>query len=305
MSIRQLRTLLAIADHGTFGAAAEVMHLTQSAVSMQVRALEDELRGEIFDRSKRPPILNAYGRRLVERAREVVFLYDQMVGAASDAGDLSGTLSLGAVPTTFTGLVPKALAAVRLTHPNLQINVVTELSAPLVDLLHRGDIDAAVLTRPPMELKGLTWQTIAHEPLVVIAPSDARELSAYEILTTYPYIRFNRRAWVGRTIETALKENGIEVRVSMELDTLEAVSIMVYHGLGASIVPSPCVNHPAPLPLCTVPFGGTAHMRTLVFAERLVNPRAHLTSVLYGELLRLGMNGGNDEPQPRGSGPMS
>jgi DNA-binding transcriptional LysR family regulator len=227
----------------------------------------------------------------------VVFLYDQMVGAVSDAGDLSGTLSLGAVPTTFTGLVPKALAAVRLTHPNLQINVVTELSAPLVELLHRGDVDAAVLTLPPMELKGLTWRTIALEPLVVIAPPAARNLTAQEILTTYPYIRFSRRAWVGRTIETALKENGIEVRVSMELDTLEAVSIMVYHGLGASIVPSPCVNHPAPLPLCTVPFGGAAHMRTLVFAERVVNPRAHLTSVLHQELLRLGMGVGDATEQ--------
>jgi DNA-binding transcriptional LysR family regulator len=304
LSIRQLRTLLAIADHGTFGAAAEVMHLTQSAVSMQVRALEDELRGEIFDRSKRPPILNAYGRRLVERAREIVSLYDQMVGAVSNAGDLSGTLSLGAVPTTFTGLVPKALAAVRLSHPNLQINVVTELSVPLVDLLHRGDIDAAVLTLPPMELNGLTWRTIATEPLVVIAPPEARDLDAHEILTTYPYIRFNRRAWVGRTIEAALKENGIEVRVSMELDTLEAVSIMVYHGLGASIVPSPCVDRPAPLPLCTVSFGGAAHTRTLVFAERLVNPRAHLTSVLYGELLRLGMNGGGDQLEPEGDDTM-
>jgi DNA-binding transcriptional LysR family regulator len=294
MSIRQLRTLIAIADHGSFGAAAEVTHVTQSAVSMQVRALEDELRVEIFDRSRRPPVLNAYGRRLVERAREVVRLYDQMVGAASDAQDLSGSLTLGAVPTTFIGLVPKALAAVRSAYPNLHINVVTELSALLVELLQRGEVDAAVLTEPRHELDGLTWNTVATEPLAVIAPADARDLSAREILTSYPYIRFSRRAWVGRTIETALRENGIEVQVSMELDTLEAISIMVYHGLGASIVPVPCVEHPSPLPLSTIPFGGPAHRRTLVFAERLSHPRTHLTGVMYAELARLGRRGGEE-----------
>lgn len=296
MSIRQLRSLIAIADHGSFGAAAEVMHLTQSAVSMQVRALENELRIEIFDRTKRPPVLNAYGRRLVERAREVVFLYDQMVGAASDAGDLSGTLTLGAVPTTFTGLVPKALAAVRTAYPNLQINVVTELSAPLLELLLRGEVDAAVLTKPRGEVEGVSCRAVATEPLVVIAPPEARDAGAREILTTYPYIRFSRRAWVGRTIEAALKDNGIEVKVSMELDTLDAISIMVYQGLGASIVPHPCVEHPAPLPLTTIPFGGPAHRRTLVFAEREGNPRGHLTEVLYAELVRLGRRAGGDDP---------
>lgn len=296
MSIRQLRSLIAIADHGSFGAAAEVMHLTQSAVSMQVRALEHELRIEIFDRTKRPPVLNAYGRRLVERAREVVLLYDQMVGAASDAGDLSGTLTLGAVPTTFTGLVPKALAAVRAAYPNLQINVVTELSAPLLELLQRGEVDAAVLTKPRGDVEGLSCRAVATEPLVVIAPPEARDASAREILTTYPYIRFSRRAWVGRTIEAALKDNGIEVNVSMELDTLDAISIMVYQGLGASIVPHPCVEHPAPLPLTTIPFGGPAHRRTLVFAEREGNPRGHLTEVLYAELVRLGRRAGGEDP---------
>lgn len=296
MSIRQLRSLIAIADHGSFGAAAEVMHLTQSAVSMQVRALEHELRIEIFDRTKRPPVLNAYGRRLVERAREVVLLYDQMVGAASDAGDLSGTLTLGAVPTTFTGLVPKALAAVRAAYPNLQINVVTELSAPLLELLQRGEVDAAVLTKPRGDVEGLSCRAVATEPLVVIAPPEARDASAREILTTYPYIRFSRRAWVGRTIEAALKDNGIEVNVSMELDTLDAISIMVYQGLGASIVPHPCVEHPARLPLTTIPFGGPAHRRTLVFAEREGNPRGHLTEVLYAELVRLGRRAGGEDP---------
>lgn len=288
MSIRQLRTLIAIADQGSFGAAAQVTYVTQSAVSMQMRALEEELRIELFDRARRPPTLNAYGRRLVERARDIVALYDRMVDAASDAHDLSGTLTLGAVPTSFTGLVPKALAAMRTAYPNLQINVVTELSAPLVELLQKGELDAAVLTQPTQGVDGVTWRTVAVEQLVVVAPVDAPGSDAREILTSHPYIRFSRRAWVGRTVEQALREANITVRVTMELDTLEAISIMVLHGLGASIVPLPCVPHPAPLPLKHVPFGGPHHRRTLVLAEPESHPRRSITGALYAELARLG-----------------
>ena len=287
MSIRQLRTLIAIADQGSFGAAADIMHVTQSAVSMQMRALEEELRIELFDRTRRPPVFNAYGRRLVDRAREIVVLYDRMVAAASDAQDLSGTLTLGAVPTTVTGLVPRALAAMRKLYPNLQVNVITDLSAPLVELLLRGEVDAAVLTMPAQPIADITWRTVATESLVVVAPLDAAGSDARAILTSYPYIRFSRRAWVGRTIEQALRQADIAVKVAMELDTLEAISIMVYHGLGASVVPLPCVPHPAPLPLKHMPFGGPQHRRILVLAEPEAHPRGRLTGALHAELARL------------------
>jgi DNA-binding transcriptional LysR family regulator len=295
MSIRQLRTLIAIADTGSFGAAADVMHVTQSAVSMQMRALEEEFRIELFDRARRPPSLNAYGRRLVERARELVALYDEMLGAAGDVEELSGTLTLGAVPTSFTGLVPKALMAMRRAYPKLHINVVTELSAPLVDHLFRGEIDAAVLTKPRQEIEGIDFRAVAAEQLVVIAPPGAPQETAREVLLSYPYIRFSRRAWVGRAVEEALRENNISVNVTMELDTLEAISIMVFYGLGASIVPVPCVPHPSPLPIKSFPFGGTTNKRVIGFAELRENPKSRLTSALYTELVHAAHYGGFDE----------
>ena len=282
-----MRTLLAIADRGSFGAAAEATHVTQSAVSMQMRTLEDEIGIAIFDRTKRPPVLNAYGRRLVERARQIVLLYDRMVDATSDAHDLSGTLTLGAVPTCFMGLVPKALAAVRINDPRLKINVVTDYSAQLIARLQRGDVDAAVLTRPAHQIDGVSWRPIVSEPLVVVAPDEARRMDAREILTSFPYIRFNRHAWVGKIIETSLRHHDVAVKVAMELDSLEAISIMVYHGLGASVVPLPCVAPPSPLPLRYLPFGGPDDQRSLVLAEPASNPRGHLTAAVYSELVRV------------------
>ncbi len=291
MSIRQLKTLIAIADYGSFGAAAEAIHITQSAVSMQMRALEEEFRVELFDRSRRPPSLNAYGRRLVERARELVLLYDHIAHAAGNTEELSGTLTLGAVPTSFTGLVPKALVAMRKTYPNLQINVVNELSVPLVDYLLKGEIDAAVLTKPRQDIERVDFRPVAAERLAVIAPPDSPFETADEALASYPYIRFSRRAWVGRSIEQALKEHGIDVRIAMELDTLETITIMVFYGLGVSIVPIPCVPHPAPLPVKSYPFGGPINKRIIGLAEISGNPKAPLTAALFTELVRAVQHG--------------
>ena len=78
MSIRNLRTLVAVADRGSFAAAARAVGLTQSAVSMQLRGLETELGTELFDRTRRPPVLNDHGKLLVRRAREIVQLYERM-----------------------------------------------------------------------------------------------------------------------------------------------------------------------------------------------------------------------------------
>src|SRR5690606_26789473 len=89
MGIRQLRTLVEIADGGSFSAAARRLYLTQSAVSMQMKALEDELRVALFDRACRPPVLNSVGWRLVEEARAIIERYETLRStAAGPIGDL-------------------------------------------------------------------------------------------------------------------------------------------------------------------------------------------------------------------------
>jgi DNA-binding transcriptional LysR family regulator len=298
VSIRYLKTLIAIADHGSFGAAADAMYLTQSAVSMQMKALEDELRTELFDRSKRPPVLNAYGKALLQRARDVVFRYEQMIEAVSEANDLTGTLSVGAIPTALSGIVPQALAALRTSHPRLQVRVVEALSAPLLERVRQGDVDAAIIGQPTDLPDTIAWKPFASEPLIVIAPAGADDASDEKLLTSLPYIRFNRRAWVGRLIEASLNERGIAVQEMMELDSLETISLMVYHGLGVSIVPQRCAEHPLPLPLTRVPFGAPPLRRVIGLAERANNRKAKLTAALYSELARLGRFTDMKEPRP-------
>ena len=264
MSIRRLRTLIAVAETGTFSGAAEAMFVSQSAVSMQMRALEDDLRMELFDRTRRPPAPNAACRAVVERARTIVAAYDALTSADDAAGDpLAGELDIGAVPTTLTGLVPKVVSSLRADHPALRIRIVSALSADLLSQVSRRMLGAAIISEPIYMPPRLSWHPFASEPLVLEVSSEISSDDPKTLLKSQPFIRFNRQAWVGRLIDDWLQRRRIEVREVMELDTLEAVSTMVSYGLGVSIVPLRCAASSFTPPVRRLPLGAGAVPRNL------------------------------------------
>ena len=286
MELRQLRTLVAIAEYGTFAAAADAVGLTQSAVSLQIKHLERELGAVLFDRQHRSPSFNEKGRALVAHARKIVEICEHIAqNGASE--EFEGTLTLGAVPTSLGGILPQALASMRDYHPRLHIKVTSGLSAELAAHTRSGNINAAIVTEPHQLAGGLTMHLIAREPLIVIAPPDVDGESDREILESRPFIQFNRRAWAGQQINQHLKDREIRVSLGMEIDSLEAIARMVRHGLGVSVVPLPRGGEPISTGLKWLPFGDPPLHRSLVVIERQANPQARLVSVLIGALRRI------------------
>jgi DNA-binding transcriptional LysR family regulator len=101
MSLRALRTLVAIAQHGSFARAAEAVHLTQSAVSLHARSLEEEFNAPLFNRAKRHVMLTEAGHLAVERARETLSIYDSIAADLGDGSELRGRLKLGVIQTAL------------------------------------------------------------------------------------------------------------------------------------------------------------------------------------------------------------
>ncbi len=284
MDLRHLRSLLAIAECGSFAAAAEAVGLTQSAVSLHVKALEEELGTALFDRSHRPPMLSPAGRMLVARARQILDLCDE-VKASFTRGELAGSLELGAVPTALARFLPGALSDFRHAHPRVHIRVVSGLSAELAQQVRRGELDLAVLTRPQQRLEGLVWHEFVREPLMVVVPAQLAVEDHRTVLESQPFIQFSRRTWAGELIDHHLRRHGIRVRVGMEIDSLEAIRAMVVHGLGVSIVPL-APGGPVPEGLRTLPFGDPPEVRPLGVIERSGNPKARLVQGLLAVLQR-------------------
>ena len=285
MSIRLLKTLVAVADHRTFSAAADAVFITHAAVSQQMRSLETELGISLFDRSRRTPELTPLGRAVVARARKLVEDYETLVPSVLGDEGFAGEITLGAVPTTLTGLAPLAMQILRAKHADLRIRIHPALSGTLLTGLERSTLDVALLSKPFLLPAGTAFLHVAEEPLTLITAQEVAPDDPARLLETHPFIRFNRDAVVGTLIETWLQEKNIRVSETMELENLEAISSMVNANLGVSIVPTSCVSNRYALPLRHLPLGDDAPARVLGLAYRKEHPKLRVIEEIHKALL--------------------
>ncbi|MES2819254.1 MAG: LysR substrate-binding domain-containing protein [Pseudomonadota bacterium] len=235
--LRELKTFIAVARHGTFAAAGRQVGLTQSAVSAQMRVLEQGLGLVLFDRSGRTAVLNAAGRHALPLAQQMLVLYAQMAVPRGEA-HWHGELKVGAIGTLQTGLLPQALPRFRNLAPRIELKLVPGVSLNLLSQLDAGELDLALLIRPPFALpKELLQVELAREPFVLIAPLDTPGDDPLQLLAEQPFVRYDRRSFGGRLVAGFLRQQRIEVREAVELDELEALVRMVECGLGVSLVP--------------------------------------------------------------------
>lgn len=263
MNLRYLKTFIAVAEHGNFARAANAVGLTQSAVSMQIRALENLLGIQLFDRSQRPAALNERGKALVRRAREIVDLYGSLIKDVDAQADLPGVLHLGAVRSAISGIVPRALEALNEKFPSVRLHAVHALPGELIERVEQGILDGAVVSEPQYLPSPLRWTPVMEEPLVVIAAADAHGDSFDDLLGNHPYIGLNRGDWGGRLIGEYLASSGLALRPILEFDSVEAVIKVVQRGVGVSILHQGCIDHPLRSKLRSVPFGDPPLTRRL------------------------------------------
>lgn len=268
MSIRALRTLVVIARTGSFARAGEVVGLTQSAVSLQVKSLEEEFGARLFDRSRRRPTLTEAGQVVLEKAQEILAIYDQIEAAIGDEQSLTGRLKLGAIQTALSGILPEALAGLYQQHDRVRVHVVAGMSAELALQVAAGDLDAAITTEPVRpHPPNLSWRILYDERFWVVAPHGSAGSNLRSLLEQHPFIRFDSRAWAGRMIETELRRQKLNVREEMELDSQDAILRMVEKGLGVTVLPLGTALEDQ-LDLPRLPFGTPQLLRRVVMLER-------------------------------------
>ena len=268
MNLRQLRSLVAVLDNGSFAAAGDRIGLSHAAISVQMQQLETTLGAALFDRSSRPARLTRTGVRIAQLAGEVLAKIENIKLEAIGA-ETVGSVSIGFIPTSVHTLLPRVLNALRQQFPELQVSVKSGLSGELATAVVRRELDYALVTTPVIEIPELDITAIASEPFYVIGPAGADIDSDAELLRSMPYIAFNKRTWVGQHIAAKLQQRGIHVTESIEIDSLEAIENLVADGFGVSIVPRRLHARLEPDKLLQIPFGNPVDTRQLTLIQHM------------------------------------
>lgn len=235
--IRELKTLVAVAREGTFAAAGQRIGLTQAAVSAQIQRLELELGFTLFERKGRTAQLNAMGHQTLQQAQELIRLYDRL-GSTADGETTGVRVSLGAIASVQRSWLPDALAAFHRQRPQCRTRVIPGVSMELIDQVDAGEVDLAVIIRPPFSLQSdLRWTTLAREPYRLIAPASLPGDDWAALLASQPLVRYDRSSFGGRQVDRFLRRMHFPVHEVCELDELEAITRLVGNGVGVALVP--------------------------------------------------------------------
>jgi len=265
--MRELKTFLAVVRYGTFASAGAHIGLTQSAVSAQIQRLEDDLGFPLFDRTGRSAMLNAAGRQTVELAEELLSVYGKLAGRGGTA-ERFGVLRVGAIASAQTSFLVPAIARFRREAPGWRVRVIPGVSLNLLAQVDAGEVDAAVMIKPPFAMPAeLKWRTLLSEPFVLLAPRELAERPWRELLRSEPFVRYDRNSFGGRLVDRFLRKARLTVQEAVELDELQGIVGLVAHGAGVAIVPQSSALQ-IPDAVATIALGEAGLHREIGLVER-------------------------------------
>jgi len=239
VTFRQLRLLEAVARHSSFTRASEELHLTQPAVSTQIKQLEEEVGMPLFEQMGKKIFLTeagkevyAFSRTIAQQFRDIESVLDDMKGVKR------GTLAL-TVTSTGKYFAPYLLAAFLKRHPGTQVHLEVTNREEVVQQLHENIPDMAIMGTPPDNIE-LQSQAFMQNPLVIIAPPDHPLVGVARVplarLMEENFILRERGSGTRNAVERFFQQRGLKLNTSMEMSRNEAIKHAVMAGLGLGIV---------------------------------------------------------------------
>lgn len=275
MNLRDLRYLVALADHKHFGRAATASFVSQPTLSTQIRKLEDELGVALVERAPRRVMLTPVGREIAERARKVIGDVAQMSEIARRSRDPeAGTVRLGLFPTLAPYLLPHVLPAVRKRFPRLELLLVEEKTDAILARLRDGRLDAGILALPVHDDQ-LHIEPLFEEPFVLAVPRAHRlatrdtPLSLAELDHEHLLLLEEGHCLRDQALDVC-RLAGADERDGFRATSLETLRQMVAAGVGITLLPMLAVQSPVPPSpdIRLLPFRGKPPSRALAMVWR-------------------------------------
>jgi LysR family hydrogen peroxide-inducible transcriptional activator len=240
MDLKQLAALVAIAEHGSFSAAARALHTVQSNVSTHIARLERQLDATLVDRATGR--LTEEGEAVVARARRVQSELDAIEAeVASLTSEVSGTVRVGLIGTTARWLAPRLLDHMQTSHPKVRVIVVDATTTSLVPRLAAGQLDLAVVNLP-VDDPDVDIEPLFDEDHVLIVPPKhplfVRDRVTLTELADHPLLLSPQGTSFRDELDASAAEEGVTLTAKAEIDGLRMQATLAFEGFGAAVVPA-------------------------------------------------------------------
>ncbi len=247
--LRHIEASLAIARCGNFTRAAADLHVSQPALTVQIRQLESALGVRLFDRNNRNVALTQIGRAMVAPFERVMLDIRSIVDSAHDAvSHRGGVVTVACLPSIAAGLLPPAIARLREQHPGITVRVRDGVAAHVVELLKSGEADFGISSCGRVD-RELAEQPLFTDRLVAFVRADHRLAGRRSVtlraLSDYPLILTGKDSSVRELLDRALEQARLSLRISQEANYMTTLLGMAAAGLGVAILPDVAI-HSAP-----------------------------------------------------------
>lgn len=244
MTVKQLRAFLAVAQSLSFTQACERLHLSQPALSLAIKGLEETLGGPLLIRSTRSVRLTPEGETLLPLAKRLVADWDNAEELLRQRFTLQlGRVALAAMPSIACNRLPGALRRFRVRFPRVNVTVHDVINEQVIDMVRRQQVELGIAFEPETR-EGIDFLPLFDDTFVAVLPPDSPMAGAESIgwadLLTHDFITLQRPSMVRILLEQALSRQQTELPVAFESHQLATVGRMVASGLGVSAVPSLC-----------------------------------------------------------------
>lgn len=245
VTLKQFRYFEALARHGHFGRAAEACAISQPALSMQIKALEEELGAALFERDRRQVRLTSFGEEIALRARDILRSLDDLEGyARASRGGLAGRLRIGVIPTIAPYLLPSLVADLTRLHDGLDLHVRETLTPKLVQELNEGRLDMAIVALPVSE-PSLTETALFTEDFILVRPrkDEGKPVPNREALREMRLLLLEEgHCFRDQALSFCHKNaQAAQPRDLLDASSLSTLVQMVEAGLGVTLIPEMAV----------------------------------------------------------------
>ncbi|MFP3517119.1 LysR substrate-binding domain-containing protein [Pseudomonas sp. SIMBA_077] len=246
MTVKQIRAFLAVAQSLSFAVACERLHLSQSALSLTIKALEEGLGGRLFSRTTRNVALTPEGQALLPRARRLLADWDNAEDELRQLFTLQrGRVTLATIPSFACNRLPPILKNFRLRYPNLNVTVNDVVNEQVLEMVRDRQVELGVAFEPALG-SSLSFTPLYIDRFVAVVPADSElaqcSVIDWKTLLEQPFITLQRPSAVRVLLEDHLQARQMKLPVEFESHQLVTVGRMVASGLGVSAVPALCAE---------------------------------------------------------------